>query len=177
MTETKSKSTKPEKGSYVEKALAEQPGMQSVKVDKVKEGDLMAFTYYGKIAHKDTEWNNIPVVQVKGVAGSPDSFQVRGKELIESALSADQFSAEEKVSKTKAAEILSTAYNRPFTVCFDKQDGEERVLRGRLVEPEPLLGRSHVEDLDITEGHRLRLVDHRTIRWIIVNCVKYTVGK
>jgi hypothetical protein len=40
-----------------------------------------------------------------------------------------------------------------------------------------LLGRSHVEDLDITEGHRLRLVDHRTIRWIIVNCVKYTVGK
>jgi hypothetical protein len=101
---------------------------------------------------------------------------VHGKELIESAFSADQYSAEEKVTKTRAAEILSTAYNRPFTVCFEKQDGKERVLRGRLVEPEPLLGRSHVEDLDVVEGHKLRLVDHRTIRYIIVNGTKYTVG-
>jgi len=75
----------------------------------------------------------------------------------------------------KAAEILVNAYHRPLTVCFVKNDGTERTLRGRLVKPEPLLGRSTVEDLDVTNGNRLRLVDHRTIKWIVVDGTKYTV--
>jgi hypothetical protein len=34
-----------------------------------------------------------------------------------------------------------------------------------------------VEDLDISDGHRLRLVDHRTIEWLIVDGTKYSVAK
>ena len=57
-----------------------------------------------------------------------------------------------------------------------KQDGTERTLRGKLVKPEPLLGRSMVEDLDSDDKkNRLRQVDHRTINWLVVDGVKYTV--
>jgi hypothetical protein len=170
-------SKKPEKGSYVDKAVGEQPkpATRPVRVEEVKAGHLMAFLYYAKVLKVDAEHFGNPRVHVEGLVGAPKDFYVHGKELIESAFSADQYSAEEKVTKTRAAEILSTAYNRPFTVCFEKQDGKERVLRGRLIEPEPLLGRSHVEDLDVVEGHKLRLVDHRTIHYIIVDCVKYVV--
>jgi len=140
----------------------------------VKEGDLMAFTYYGKVrkAYKDLGGHRL---QVEGLAGAPADFNVHGDSLIVAAASADQFHEEKKVTKTAAAELLVSSYNRPFTVCFVKQEGEERTLRGRLVQPEPLLGRSHVEDLDVKEGHKLRLVDHRTIKWLVVEGVKYVV--
>jgi len=103
-----------------------------------------------------------------------NDFRIIGNELITQLLSADEFHTEEKVPLTRLAEILSTSFSTPFTVCFDKQDGEERILRGRLLSPEPLLGRSHVEDLDIKDKHKLRLVDHRNLKWIVVNGVKYT---
>lgn len=103
-------------------------------------------------------------------------FWIKGAELVRECLSADQHVAEETVTMTRAAEILVSSYNTPFTVCFTKAEGEERVLRGRLVQPEPLLGRSQVEDLDIDRSkHRIRQVDHRTIKWLIVGNVKYTV--
>lgn len=103
------------------------------------------------------------------------AFSVNGQELIDRAFSADQYVTEERVTMTQAAEILISSYNRPLTVCFTKQGGEQRVLRGRLIKPEPLLGRSSVEDLDVKDGHRIRLVDHRTIQYLIVNGKKYVV--
>jgi hypothetical protein len=95
--------------------------------------------------------------------------------LIERGFSADQFQEEVQTTKTRAAEILISSHNRPLTVCFEKSDGSERVLRGKLVTPEPLLGRSMMEDFDIKTGNRLRLVDHRTIRYLIVEGTKYSV--
>ena len=73
------------------------------------------------------------------------------------------------------AELLINARNIPFTVCFEKQNGEERVLRGRLISHEALLGRSSVEDLDLPAGDRTRLVDHRTLKFLILNGVKYVL--
>lgn len=56
--------------------------------------------------------------------------------------------------------------------------GEERVLVGHLVSTEPKMGRSTVVDLEIPQGkHRLRLVDHRTVEWLILRGVKYVVKK
>jgi hypothetical protein len=100
--------------------------------------------------------------------------------LLDRSFSADQYASEEKVNKTRAAEILIHSVNRPFSVCFDKSDGKERVLRGRLIKPEPLLGRSMVEDLDAKPEQgdlrgRVRQVDHRTIKWLIVENKKYIV--
>lgn len=146
------------------------------KVDpgKVTRGHLMAFLYYAKV---DTAGPGGNSIQVNGLDNNQGQFGVHGRQLIENAYSADLYEEEEKVTKTKAAELLISSYNRPFTVCFEKQDGKERVLRGRLLAAEPLLGRSHVEDLDEPDGKRVRLVDHRTIQYLIVEGVKYTVGK
>ena len=143
---------------------------------QVRKGHVMAIVHYVRVediqnAASDSAAMNVSALDENGAG----KFRVEGRVLIENALSADQFAEEITVTKTKAAEILVSSTNRPLSVCFEKQDGEERTLRGRLVKPEPLLGRSMCEDLDIASGYRLRLVDHRTIKWIIVDGVKYTV--
>ncbi len=153
----------------MKKNTATERSKYAVKASKVKSGDLMAFVYYAKVKNSSSS-----VLNVQNLDDKMD-FSVQGKELIERSFSADQFEKTIKVNKTRAAEILVSSYNRPFTVCFDKQGGGERVLRGRLVHPEPLLGRSMVEDLDITSKNRLRQVDHRTIKYIIVEGAKYQV--
>lgn len=152
----------------------EQRTTHPVEPGKVKVGDLMAFTYYGFVtsAARGGEYLNI-----RGVAGTPEQFSVNGDELVKASASADQYHEEVRVTMTKAAELLVASVNRPFTVCFVKQDKTERVLKGRLVQPEPLLGRSHVEDLEVAGDNKLRLVDHRTVKWLVVDGVKYVVGK
>ena len=102
-------------------------------------------------------------------------FDINGKTMIDTLKTGSIHGKPQKVTMTKAAEILSTSFNTPFTVCFTKQNGDERILRGRLLSTESLLGRSNVEDLDIADAHRMRQVDHRTIRWIIVGGEKYEV--
>jgi hypothetical protein len=141
---------------------------------KVKQGDIMALVTYVKV---DATLNNGTFLKVSNVdqEASAKTFEIHGKDIIEGSFSADQFEEEVKVTKTKLAEILVSSHNRPFTVDYDKDDGTPRTLRGRLIHPEPLLGRSKVEDFDIKDSNRVRLVDHRTIRSLIVNGVKYTV--
>lgn len=102
-------------------------------------------------------------------------FSIHGTELVDSLLSADSYNETKKVSLTEMATILSQSYNVPFTVVFDKKDGETRKLRGRLIKPEPILGRCTVQDLDTTEGSPIRLVDNRTLSELIVRGVKYTI--
>lgn len=54
--------------------------------------------------------------------------------------------------------------------------GDERTLIGYLLKLEPKMGRSTVIDLECpVERNRLRLVDHRTINWLILRNVKYVV--
>jgi hypothetical protein len=145
--------------------------------NKVQKGDLMSFTYYVKVKSTDLSRNEM---MVEDLINGGQEIQVRGRELIENSYSADQYVEEEKVSMTKCAEILISSPNRPLTVCFEKKDGTERVLRGRFIKHEALLGRSMVEDLDVKKTDKedgLRQVDHRTIKWLVVDGVRYTVGK
>lgn len=141
----------------------------------LKKDDLLCFHEWvkveGLIKRDGTQ------VKVRNL-DSGQEYQILGKELVEVALSGDQFTKTEKVSQTRAAEILLASKNMPFTVRFEKQDGTERTLRGRLVSAEPLLGRSRVEDLDLPQGKdRMRLVDHRTLISITVGGVCYEVKK
>ncbi|MCK6513108.1 hypothetical protein L6R29_24525 [Myxococcota bacterium] len=54
--------------------------------------------------------------------------------------------------------------------------GEERTLVGYLIQTEPKMGRSQVIDLEApTAAQRIRLIDHRTINWIVIKNVKYIV--
>lgn len=142
----------------------------TIELSSIKNEDIMAFTYFAKV--KKT---NGKTVFAQDLDNPSNEFSVNGKELLEGSMSADFFSETEKVNKTRLAELLTYAGCSPFTVCFDKTDGSERILRGRMIAPEPLLGRSKVEDLDVDGKHRMRLVDHRTLKWLIVDCVKYVV--
>ena len=81
----------------------------------------------------------------------------------------------EKVSKTKLADVLTETNGEQFTAVFKKANGQSRTLRGKLFEPKPTMGRSIVEDLDLPEGERIRLVDHRTLESVIVNDKKYVL--
>lgn len=146
---------------------------ETVKLDarKVKSNDVMAITYFVRTLRVENGGQKVLMEDLD----SGQKFWLEGKDLLERSTSADQVLTEKKVTKTEAAELVVSAHNVPFTVCFDKVDGTERVMRCRLVSPEPLLGRSHVVDLDITEKHNLRQVDHRSIKWLILNTVKYVV--
>ena len=101
-----------------------------------------------------------------------EMVEIKGVQLVESLSSADYFTSTQKQSKTELAEILINAGVRPFTVVFEKQNGEKRTMRARFLSTEPLLGRSIVSDLD--EGGQIKQVDHRTIESIIIDKVKYT---
>lgn len=142
----------------------------------VKVGDFMQVVYYVKVTEKSYNGANIGVRNID----TGHDFHVNGAELVKRCKSADRFTEEVKASRTEVVKILKESYNIPFTVCFDtapdKKTGEvkERVLRGRLIGPAEF-GRSNVEDIDVTDAHSLRLVDHRTVKWLIVNGTKYVV--
>jgi len=55
--------------------------------------------------------------------------------------------------------------------------GQVRTLVGYMVKTEAKMGRSQVIDLEAPGKHRYRLVDHRTINWLILKNVKYTTKK
>jgi len=143
------------------------------QASKVKKNDLMAITFFVKV--KEVLSGSALLTTNLG-AGAPE-IKVDGVDLIESATSADQYQEEQTVKKTKAAEILVSSYHRPFTVSYVKEDGKERTLRGRLISHN-ILGRCLAEDMDIADSKdRLRQVDLRTINYLIVDGVKYTVDK
>jgi hypothetical protein len=142
-------------------------------------GDLVSLTHYVRVREvlRAGMFGREKGLRVCDLDGGPEHFDILGTDLVERLASADGYAEVRKVTKTEAAEVLVGAVNIPFTVVFTKADGDERTLRGRLVRPEPLMGRSHVEDLDlpVTDKGRVRLVDHRTIQSLIVGGVKYEV--
>lgn len=147
--------------------------------DAVKVDHLMAIIHYVKV--KEISGRFATEMKVVPVDDQSNTITVSGRSLITDAFSADYFAEEIKTTMTDVAEKLTTSYNRPLTVCFTKQPGKdetsggERILRGRFLSHEALLGRSYVEDMDKPVGDRIRLVDHRTLKWLIVDGVKYTV--
>lgn len=81
----------------------------------------------------------------------------------------------QKVSRSKLAEILTETNGEQFTAIFKKANGENRTLRGKLFEPKPTMGRSIVEDLDLPEDNRIRLVDHRTLESLVIKDTQYVL--
>lgn len=144
-----------------------------VKHDQVQPGHLMAFIYYAKVESVHAGGERLQVVGL--TKGAPPRFGVDGKDLVTGALSADQFHETIQVSMTEAANILVESPNTPLTVCFIKKDGTDRILRGRFLAEEPRLGYSWCEDLEKPEGDRVREVNHREIKWLIVRGVRYEV--
>jgi len=142
-----------------------------MKFANIKKGEILSSTLYMEVLDKDG-------TSVKVRDSNKNEFTVQGKGLIEKTMNSNtQFDTEEKVSRTQAVEALLTAGDTVFTVEFTKADGSDRVLVGRLINTENHMGRSNVEDLLTTDTHKLRQVDHRTIKSLILRGVKYNVKK
>ena len=71
-----------------------------------------------------------------------------------------------------SADDLATKAGR-LKVMDNLLKGEERTIRGKVVKVEPKLGRTQVIDQDVNDDHKERLVDHRTINWLIFQNIKY----
>lgn len=132
-------------------------------------GNIISLTKYAKV-----NGNMGDVLSVTDLH-SGTNFQIIGKDLQELCMSADKSGEVQKVSKTELAQKLVESYGRPFTVVFEKADGEIRTLRGRLLSSESILGRSTVEDLDQPDGKRIRLVDHRTLSSLVIDNIKFVL--
>lgn len=136
---------------------------------KIKPQDVISLTKYAVV-------NAVGGHMLKAVdLHDGKAFEIHGKDLQDACLSADFFDDITPVTKTELAEILVKSYGKPFTVVYDTTTKKDRKLRGRLLSSESILGRSTVEDLDKPDGDRVRLVDHRTLKSIIVDNVKFTL--
>ena len=141
----------------------------------MKVGDTVAVITYAKVKDVKTDRRGRPVLDVEDIdRGGTLSFA--GQEFINTLFSADEFEDEEKLSRTDLALKLQSTGDKPFTVNFDKKDGSNRTLVGRLAGTENIFGRSDVVDLTKpADSHRIRQVDHRTLQWLIFDGVKYSL--
>src|SRR5690349_6503286 len=114
-------------------SVQNEPIVKQVDPDACRNGDIMALVYFFRV--KDNY--NGRELSVTDLDTGKD-FNINGRDLIKNTFSADRFIGEpERITKTRAAEILISCHNVPFTVDFEKQDGDERTLRGRLIRSEP----------------------------------------
>jgi hypothetical protein len=102
-------------------------------------------------------------------------FEIDGLDIQEGCTSADQFAETEKVTQTELIKLFTSSFGKPFTVVFDSKKTKNRMLRGRLLSTDNVWARSTVEDLDKPDGNRIRLVDHRTLKSMIVDGKRYTL--
>jgi len=145
-----------------------------VNTDKIQKGEYLSeVQYYEVLAIGRNTQTGEKQVKVRNQRGL--EFFIDAGIVAEGMFSGVQFTTTEKVSQTRAAEILTEAGDTIFTVNFIKQSGEERTLTGYRLNSENLLGRSNVIDLAVTTGHNQRQIDHRTINWIILKNTKYVV--
>jgi hypothetical protein len=139
---------------------------------KIQKDNILVLTHYVRVNAANP--NKASVVDID----TGLNFDIQGKALLERCLTGDQHSKVQKVTKTEAAQLLISAFNKPIKLAFEKTDGSLREMRCRLVSPEPLLGRSMVEDLDIADPKdRIRQADHRTLKWIVLDDIRYEVKK
>lgn len=84
----------------------------------------------------------------------------------------DEKAVKERLAKVTAADIKDKAKLR--ALAKEILEGKETTLVGRLSKAHGKLGRSLIIDLP-TQGYRL--VDHRTLKWLVIKNVKYVVSK
>jgi hypothetical protein len=175
---------------------------------KVKVGSVYSRHSFGKVTGFGRDAYGNPMVQIENSNG--ESWTI-SPNIMEAEFSfADQFDSEEKVSRTRAIEILTDNPRTAMTINYNKKpktndvgDGilgliNEAIKTGKaptkksvrqfageqLGGPERTMIGYHVNSYD--EHRRLRfnesgkgqrLVDPRTLNWMICDRVKYVVGK
>lgn len=142
----------------------------------IKVGDIMCDLHYFKVKTKNDQVITFEDVTTGQEWGMPTASI---DENLDSVWSADAVEKDETLCRTSVINKLMEAGIRPFTVEYVKLNGDNRKIRGRFIKSEPLLGRSVVVDLDKVNGDddtAIRQIDHRTIKSLILDGVKYNVG-
>lgn len=142
-----------------------------VKLEDLQEGHYFSIVQYYQFIGIEQEGYKRGALAVNVQNGQQTYV---GKEIVELCVdSAAHYTSQEKVNRTRLAELLEQAKDAVFTVYFTKKDGTHRTLIGHLLQLEPKMGRSYVYDL---ENKGTRLVDHRTLEWLIIKGTKYFVA-
>jgi len=109
----------------------------------------------------------------KGKDLSQKAYNTKVQEVTDAALEQiNQAQAGRKGVAKTAAQIIEDLIRNPI-VNYEK--GTDRVLRGIKLQHESTDGFYQVTDLDITTGETKRLVNLNTIKWLVVDGVKYIV--
>lgn len=148
---------------------------------KADKNDIVKVTSYAKVVDRKVHPRFGEYAECMDL-DSGNTFNLIGNDVIKSVDSADEHKTTLLMSRTEVFEQLTKVGDKVFTVCFDKKDGSERVLRGRMVKEETGMGRSEVIDFDLPKGvdrggrdNRTRQVDHRTLKWLRVGGITYKV--
>jgi hypothetical protein len=136
---------------------------------KVAKDDIVCIYNYVKVLEVIDGGESLLVEDL--IAGG--TFNIDGRDMVAATVSADYYAETVRVSMTQLAKILITTAGKPFKVAFVKKDGQQRVLRGYFLSHEEMFGRSLCLDLDEPKEDNLRLVDHRTIEYLIVGGVRF----
>ncbi len=167
-------------------------------------GDRLSRIQYYQVLEINEDSNGDRSYVVQNEAGF--KFKVTSGIVEAEMFTANQFTTEEKVSRTELIEKLEGARDTCFTVVFERKltdklladklfdlseiglqtdrerrkyarellKGTERRLVGYLMKAEPKMGRSMVVDLEVEPGrNNIRMVDHRTIKELIIRGVRY----
>jgi hypothetical protein len=148
-----------------------------MKATDIKAGEILSKILYARVQRvgRQTGFGQLHVACVDLDDGT--EFFMEGEELLGTCLSATQYDHDEVVSLAELATEFVNVGTRPFTVTFRKKNGAERVLVGRMITPDTILGRSTVLDFEADTPSPLRQVDHRTITTLIVRGVRYMVKR
>lgn len=108
------------------------------------------------------------------------AFYKQDKAKTKKAFNAEVDAAVSKVQSAKVSEVEGLLRDLITNPILDYTPGELRVMKGRHYGEVDDLGRVHFVDMEIAKGSgstdsRLRQVDPRTIQYIIVNNIKYTL--
>lgn len=148
----------------------------------MRNGEVVARVIYAKIINDEVDSDSDSGEAVRMMdLDTGKEFEVHGGDLLDTFVSASEYSGSVETTKTDLAGILVNAGHLPFTVTFVKADGLLRTLTGTLVKHETLLGRSMVHEFSsvvkangsFKGDDGIRLVDHRTIEQIIIDGTRY----
>lgn len=143
-----------------------------LKQAHLKVGEFVSSTTYMKVL--EVKKNEIYVEDMQNGM----QFFIEGVKLIENLDSAAQYTETKKCSKHELVSALQNAKDKVFTVSFTKQNGEVRILTGHLISFDGMLGRTQVRDLEAEDKTKnIKLIDNRTIAWLVLNNVKHVAQK
>ena len=148
--------------------------LSATDVSQLKEGDIISYTQYLRFTGIFDINGRLNLIDTFG-----DKIGISPSIIEKGAYNGTQFDSEEKMTRTELIGILDKVGDTVFTAHFIKQNGEERQITARMINVENGFGRSNVIDLEIAlndpKANAVRQIDHRTLNWIILKGVKYSV--